>query len=72
MHLHNICKFVIVSVHSFSVLKRNLVSINYMEWLAIPACPSLMYLLTTVILKGLPLPKIVSDVCVHVFCFMLV
>ena len=42
MHLYNFLKFCIVSVHSFFIFFFNLVLINYIEWLIIPACPSLM------------------------------
>ena len=68
MHLYNIFKFFIASVHSFfyTFLKSGIDKST--EWSTIPACPSLMRFLTGVILKGLILRKFVFDVCV---CFVL-
>ena len=42
MHLYNILKFYMVSVHSSFIFFFNLILINLTEWSTIPACPSLM------------------------------
>ena len=68
MHLYNIFKFFIASVHSFFYTFLKSYIDKSTEWSMIPACPSLMCFLTGVILKGQILRKFCVDVCV---CFVL-
>ena len=42
MHLYNILKFFIASVHSFLILFKKSGIDKATEWSTIPACPSLM------------------------------
>ena len=60
-------QFISLSVFTF-VLFFHLVSVNKMDWLTLPACPSLMCFCN----KGTSIRNFVFDACVGVFCFMFV
>ena len=52
MHLYNICKICIASVHSFLILYKKYDIDKYTEWSTIPACPSLMFFCFFVFFNG--------------------
>ena len=60
-------QFISLSVFAF-ILFFHLVSVNKMDWLTLPACPSLMCFCN----KGTSIRNFVFDACVGVFCFMFV
>ena len=64
---HSFSQFISFSVFAF-VLFFHLLSINKMEWLTLPACPSLMCFCN----KGTSIRNFVFDACLGVFCFMFV
>ena len=61
MYLCNFLKIIVLCFCPFLFLfvLFNPVSVNWMEWSTMPACPSLYALLTGIILKRLPLQKCV-------------
>ena len=70
MHLYNIFKFFIASVHSFFILFKNLALINPTEWSTIPACLSLMCFFNRGDTEGTNSSKILCPMFVHVLFYV--